>query len=50
MLVTQVTDLVNLATKEALGAEAIQTEDLTNIVDMGEAIFNAKAVDAYVRS
>ena len=50
MLVTQVKDLVNLATKEALGAEAIQTEDLTNIVDMGEAIFNANAVDAYVRS
>ena len=50
MLVTQVKDLVNLATKEALGAEAVQTEDLTNVVDMGEAIFNAKAVDAYVRS
>ena len=50
MLVTQVKDLVNLATKEALGAEAVQTEDLTNIVDMGEAIFNANAVDAYVRS
>lgn len=50
MLVTQVKDLVNLATKEALGAEAIQTEDLTNVVDMGEAIFNANAVDAYVRS
>ena len=50
MLVTQVKDLVNTATKEALGAEAIQTEDLTNVVDMGEAIFNANAVDAYVRS
>ena len=50
MLVTQVKDLVNLATKEALGAEAVQTEDLTNVVDMGEAIFNANAVDAYVRS
>ena len=50
MLVTQVKDLVNLATKEALGSEAVQTEDLTNVVDMGEAIFNANAVDAYVRS
>ena len=50
MLITQVKDLVNLATKEALGAEAVQTEDLTNVVDMGEAIFNANAVDAYVRS
>ena len=50
MLVTQVKDLVNLATKEALGAEAVQTEDLTNVVDMGEAIFNANAVDAYVSS
>ena len=50
MLVTQVKALVNLATKEALGAEAVQTEDLTNVVDMGEAIFNANAVDAYVRS
>ena len=50
MLVEQVKDLVNLATKEALGAEAVQTEDLTNVVDMGEAIFNANAVDAYVRS
>lgn len=50
MLVSQVKDLVNLATKEALGAGAVQTEDLTNVVDMGEAIFNANAVDAYVRS
>lgn len=50
MLITQVKDLVNLATKEALGAEAVQTEDLTNVVDMGKAIFNANAVDAYVRS
>lgn len=50
MLITQVKDLVNLATKEALGAEAVQTEDLTNVVDMGKEIFNANAVDAYVRS
>lgn len=50
MTIVQVKDLVNLATKEVLGEEAIQTEDLSNVVDMGEALFNANAVDAYVRS
>lgn len=45
MQVTQVATLVNTATKEVLGEEAIQTEDLTNIVDVGTAVLNANAMD-----
>lgn len=50
MEVTQVYSLVNQATKEALGETAVVAEDLSNIVDIGEAIFNANAVDRYVKA
>jgi len=50
MTITQVKDLVNSATQEVLGESAILTEDLTNVVDLGEQLFNANAVDAYVKS
>ena len=32
------------------GDSAVVAEDLSNIVDVGEAIFNASAFDAYVRT
>ena len=50
MEVVQIAELMNSVTSEILGEEAIQTEDLSNIVDIGTAIFNANAVDNYVRS
>lgn len=50
MEVKQVYELVNLATSEILGAEDVLAEDLSNVVDIGEAVFNANAVDRYVKS
>lgn len=50
MQVTQVYELVNKATQEALGETAVLLEDLSNVVDIGAAIFNANAVDKYVKS
>lgn len=45
---TQVKDLVNEATKQTLGETAIQTEDLSNVVDMGTAIANANAYTNFI--
>ena len=51
MEVKQVYQFVNTATQQALGESAIAVaEDLSNIVDVGNAIINANAVDNYVRS
>lgn len=50
MEVVQIAELMNSVTSEILGEQAIQTEDLSNIVDIGVSIFNANAVDNYVRS
>lgn len=50
MEVKQLYGLVNDATSEILGESALLTEDLQNLVDVGDAIFNANAVDRYVRS
>ena len=50
MKMTQIYDFVNEATKEALGAETVVAEDLSNIVALGDAIFNANAMDKYVKS
>ena len=41
---------MNGVTKEVLGEETVVNEDLSNIVDLGNEIFNASAVDNYVRS
>lgn len=48
MEVKQIYEFVNGATREALGETAIVNEDLSNIVDIGTAIFNANAMDKYV--
>lgn len=50
MNVKQVKNLVNIATNEALGREVVVAEDLSNVVDLGDELFNANAVDNYVRS
>ena len=41
---------MNTVTGEILGKTDLVAEDLGNIVDVGTEIFNANAVDAYVRS
>ena len=49
MDVKQIYTLVNNITTELLGS-AIIKEDLSNIVDVGSAVFNANKVDNYVKS
>lgn len=51
MEIKQVSNLVNLATQEALGeTELTVAEDLSNVVDIGTALFDANSIDAYVKS
>ena len=50
MDVKQLYDFVNTATQEALGDSVVVQEDLSNVVDIGTAIFNANAVDRYCKS
>lgn len=49
MEVKQITNLVNNITNEVLG-KYILKEDLSNVVDVGNAVFNADKVDNYVKS
>lgn len=50
MEVKQIYELVNSVTQEVLGKSDIIAEDLSNVVDVGTEIFNANAVDNYVKS
>lgn len=51
MEVKQIYEITNTISKEVLGEQAIQiNEDLSNIVDLGTAIFNANAYDNYVKA
>lgn len=50
MQMNQIYTLTNSVVQEVLGSTAVVNEDLSNIVDVGEAIFNASAFDAYVKS
>lgn len=50
MEVKQIYEFVNVAQQEALGKSVILNEDLSNIVDIGTAIFNANAMDKYVNA
>lgn len=50
MKITQVYDFVNVATQEALGEGVVVNEDLSNIVSIGEQVFNANAMDKYVKA
>lgn len=51
MEVKQIYELVNNATKASLGEDAtVLLEDLSNLVDIGEEIFNANKVENYART
>ena len=50
MKVNQLHTLANAAVQEVLGATAVIKEDLTNLVDVGNEIFNTNNVDNYVKS
>ena len=50
MLVTQIYEIMNDVTFEILGDSAVVNEDLSNIVDIGNAIFDATSIDNYVKS
>lgn len=50
MQVAQIAPLMNSVTSEVLGQDAITVaEDLSNVIDLGNAIFNADAVENYAR-
>lgn len=50
MEVKQIYEFVNETVKEVLGDEALVQEDLSNIVDIGNSVFDGNAFDKYVRS
>ena len=50
MEVKQIYEMMNSVTNEVLGKENLVQEDLGNIVDVGNEVFNANAVDNYVKS
>ena len=50
MEVKQIYTLINSVSDEVLGKTDLVQEDLTGIVDMGDAVFNANAMDRYVKS
>ena len=50
MKIEQIATLMNSVTGEVLGKTDIVTEDLSNVVEVGTEIFNANAVDAYVKA
>lgn len=50
MQVKQIYNLVNTALSETTGVSAVLNEDLSNLVDAGDAVFDAGAVDNYGRS
>lgn len=50
MEVKQVATLINDTTNELIGVENVINEDLTNVVDAGEQIFNNTSYDNFVKS
>ena len=50
MEVKQIYTLINSVSGEVLGRTDIVQDDLTGVVDLGTAVFNANAVDNYVKS
>ena len=50
MDVKQIYDIVNGMSQEILGAESVVAEDLSNIVDIGKAVFDNTSYDNYVKS
>lgn len=50
MEVKQIYELINDTTKEVLGKTEIVKEDLTGVVELGEEVLNANALDNYVKT
>lgn len=50
MKVSQIYELMNTVTGEVLGDSSLVKEDLSNVVDLGVAIFDSTSVDNYVKS
>lgn len=50
MTVKQIYELMNNVTEEVLGKTDLVAEDLSNVVDVGTELFNASAVDNYVKT
>ena len=50
MEVKQVYELVNTTTTEILGEDGVIQEDLSNLVDMGEKVINAKAIENFTKT
>lgn len=49
MKIEQIAKLVNNSLKEVLGETDLIAEDLTNVVDVGTALFNSNSVDNFVK-
>lgn len=49
MQVTQLKEIVNSATSEVLGKTDVVNDDLSNLVDVGNEIFNTDNIDNYVK-
>ena len=49
MKMNQVASILNTVNKEIIGEEAIVSEDLSNIVDVGVTVLNATSYDNYVK-
>ena len=50
MEMKQIADLLNPVIEELVGETAILQEDLTNVVDVGTALFNANSYDHFVKA
>ena len=50
MTVQQIYKLMNTVTGEVLGKSDLMAEDLSNVVDVGTAVFNTGAIDNYVKT
>lgn len=50
MEMNQVATFTNTVVQEVLGGTAVVQEDLTNVVDIGNEIFNSDAFDTYVKT
>lgn len=50
MQVNQIYEILNNITGEVLGESALVQEDLSNVVEVGEQVFNTSGIDNYVKS
>ena len=50
MEMKQIADFLNPVLKEVVGETTIIQEDLSNIVDVGNAVFNANSYDHFVKA